>query len=591
MVCKLWNQNIDDLFSSYKIIPNCTMSTNEKINCLIRLLFILFIFSLVFLKINYEVYIIQLIIIIFLFYIKERSMDHKENFSHKTPLQAYGWYDNKTPLQNIPCDSSYIDNQGNIVENVSRNYNPKTNISNYSSYIDDQGNIIENAGYLNYSIGYKNGYKMNSLGCDQQTNYDIPPDVIYKRAVTDGQGNIIQNVGRNPFANDKVKLEPNDPNYVSNNYKIVGNPNPKTLIAPVIVPPIADLSYWKANNLITHTHINDNKNLDVYQSGYEVSNFCGDNTCPKINNNYNFAKLNSNYKKIKQGDEHKLDTHRNNRFHQKYNDHQKKTHRKAEEEVKENFKLADYDNQRDKIENIGLVNRSCGYDQNQFKKTGLPVNLSVGRCEKEPGLKDFNTNLHTEIIQPGVYTINQVNEPINSNIGISFEQQFEPLTYDVDEFGITFTENDPLNPNFNEKDNILKYNENEVIEPVTPYNIYDPRFTGYGTSYRAYTDENIGQTRFFYDDVDSIRMPNYVVRSKIDFADFADTYGPMKDERGNENNSTIRALANQKFVDDALTFRIGMQERLMRKVNSEKWQQRSKPISTGGQRMLGGSKW
>ena len=30
--------------------------------------------------------------------------------------------------------------------------------------------------------------------------------------------------------------------------------------------------------------INDNKNLDIYQSGYAVSNFCGDNTCTKQNN-------------------------------------------------------------------------------------------------------------------------------------------------------------------------------------------------------------------------------------------------------------------------------------------------------------------
>ena len=85
-------------------------------------------------------------------------------------------------------------------------------------------------------------------------------------------------------------------------------------------------------------------------------------------------------------------------------------------------------------------------------------------------------------------------------------------------------------------------------------------------------------------------MPNYVTRSKIDFADFADTYGPMSNEYGNTNNSTIRALANQKFVDDALVFRTGMQERLMRKINADGWQQRSKPLTTSGQRMLGGTR-
>ena len=85
-------------------------------------------------------------------------------------------------------------------------------------------------------------------------------------------------------------------------------------------------------------------------------------------------------------------------------------------------------------------------------------------------------------------------------------------------------------------------------------------------------------------------MPNYVIRSKIDFADFADTYGPMNDKRGNINNSTIRALANQKFVDDAIVFRTGMQERLMRKRNSDGWQQRYKPINKNSQRMLSGGR-
>jgi hypothetical protein len=286
--------------------------------------------------------------------------------------------------------------------------------------------------------------------------------------------------------------------------------------------------------------------------------------------------MNSNYKKINQKQETPNNLH-NNKFHQKYDQHQKTTHAP----LKENFTLEDFakDYKDNPIENIDQVNKSCGFNVKNPAEYNLPVNLTVGNCEKDPNMKEYNKNLFKQIIQPNVYTVNQVNEPVNSNIGISFDQQFEPLTYDVDEFGtINFTEVDPLNPNFNPKDNMLKYSDNEVTVPVTPYNVYDPRFSGYGTSYRAYTDENLGQTRFFYDDVDSVRMPNYVVRSKIDFADFSDQYGPMDTEKSNTNNSTIRQLANQKFVDDAITFRTGMQERLMRKQNSIAWQQRKYPI-------------
>ena len=410
---------------------------------------------------------------------------------------------------------------------------------------------------------------------------------VYKRAKTDVDGNIIEPVNYNPFAYDTQTLI-YDKNYVSKNQNLVGTANPKTFIPPVIVPPPADFSYWKANNLTTVSAINDNKNIDVYQSGYEVSTFCGDNVCTKANNNYNWAKMNSNYKKVEQ----KTETPNplfNNKYHQKYAEHQKTTHTPLKGKysepqktpLKENFTLEDFakDYADNPLENIDQVNKSCGFNVRNPKLYNLPVNLTVGNCEKDPSMKEYNKNLFKQIIQPNVYTTNQVNEPVNSNMGISFDQQFEPLTYDVDEFGtIDFTEVNPLDPEFNPKDNMLKYSDTEVTVPVTPYNVYDPRFSGYGTSYRAYTDENLGQTRFFYDDVDSVRMPNYVIRSKIDFADFADQYGPMDIEKSNLNNSTIRSLANQKFVDDAITFRTGLQERLMRKQNATAWQQRKYPI-------------
>ena len=523
---KLWFENINDLFSDWKLIPTCKMSIGAQLNCLIRLLFIVFIFCLIFNKSNPIFFLIFILfIIIILYIIKGNTMiTQKENFVYKYP------------------------NQGD----------------NYKS---------------------KNYKTPNSK----------PRILAHTRTSFNNEGDIIEDVINNRFANDTKELNPNDTEYVSNNYKIVGKPNPKTLIPPVIVPPIADLSYWKANNLITHTAINDNKNIDVYQSGYEVSNFCGDNECPKENNNFDYIKLNSNYKKVKTDEDHSYDLNRTNRYHQKYNDYQNETHKKLNpyynshtNELRENFSLEDFKKDEDKHVNIGLVNKRCGYNKSQFKTDNIPVNLSSRECERDPNMKEYNKNLFTQIIQPGVYSINEVNEPINSNIGISFNQQFEPLSYDVDDLGgVTFTAHDPNDPDFNEKDNILKYNDNEVIEPITTYNVYDPRFSGYGTSYRAYTDNNVGQTRFYYDDIDSVRMPNYITRSNIDFANFADTYGPMKDERGNENHSNIRALANQKFLDDALTFRTGMQESLMRKTNAEAWQQRKFPLSKGSQRMLG----
>jgi hypothetical protein len=225
----------------------------------------------------------------------------------------------------------------------------------------------------------------------------------------------------------------------------------------------------------------------------------------------------------------------------------------------------------------GQVNISCGYNPEQLFQAGLPTNYPAGNCEKNPIYKQYNDNLFTETIQPGVYTRNQINEPINSNIGISFTQQFEPVTCKTNNRGdVMYTEHDP------------RIFDNDIIEPVeetvNESNVYDPRFSGYGTSYRAYTDNNIGQTRFYYDDINSIRMPNYIARSKIDFLPFADTYGPMKNENGNEYNSIIKGLADDAWTRNSIEFRTGIQQSLMRKRNAEGWQQRMSPINTSNQR-------
>ena len=75
------------------------------------------------------------------------------------------------------------------------------------------------------------------------------------------------------FCNDEKPIEPN-PNFVSLNQNLAGPPNPKTLLKPVVVPPPAALDFWRANNLINHSHINTESQRDTYLSGYEISNCC-----------------------------------------------------------------------------------------------------------------------------------------------------------------------------------------------------------------------------------------------------------------------------------------------------------------------------
>ena len=224
----------------------------------------------------------------------------------------------------------------------------------------------------------------------------------------------------------------------------------------------------------------------------------------------------------------------------------------------------------------GDMNLQCGYDPTQPEYSGLPSNLAVGDCEKDPVMKKYNTNLFTQSVEPGTKTISQINEPVNSNIGISFQQQFLPTTVQTDENTgeALFTEHDPrvIEP-------VEATGNYSIISGPDTANVTDPRFSGYGTSYRAYTDDLLGQTKFYYDDVDAIRRPNYITRSKIDFLPFADSYGPLPpgEEQGNNLNPIIRTLANDAFSRDAINHRQDMQVRLMRKNNAIRWQSRKFP--------------
>jgi len=406
-------------------------------------------------------------------------------------------------------------------------------------------------------------------------NYNIENKNMFNPnlKVTRASNSLIRTQDKNSdrFCNDSVQLDSsngkmfttgafNNQEYESINQKLAGPQNPRILIPPVIVPSAMDLDYWKANNFVNHSAINSESNIDVYRSGYQISNCC--NKFKDSNNDdFSIEEFNSRTRNLK-------------------------------ENFQYDFNVADYkkENSKESNENLmfvknlqpGQINMSCGYNPEQPYSSGLPSNFAAGNCNQNPSMKNYNSEIFTQTIQPGIYTRNEIIEPINSNIGISFQQQFEPTTI---EHGLngeeTFIRHDPRT--FNEPQKFF-------TEGINESNVYDPRFTGYGTSYRSYTDDNTGQTKFYYDDVNSIRMPNYLIRSNIDHENFADQYGPIKEgnEFGNANNSNIREMANDAFLNGSLQQRNDLMERQMRKANDRMWQRRIAPIRTGGQRMAGG---
>jgi len=441
------------------------------------------------------------------------------------------------------------------------------------------------------------------------------------------------------FCNTDKDFEVDKPDFRTNNYFFQkGNVNPRTLIAPVVVPPSHDLSYWKANNLITHSAVNTQKQIDDYNSGYQVTTNCGVNNytgkpknatlekfipprCHKGEHNYfqDLRKINAfeasggssscalDYAGTRAQDirerfkpPSKVQKKKNSTEEDYINMHYPyelpnidTDSDNGENDYDPNLILPDYPKRfadnvyPDSPSESGWENLSCSYNGTQLEEAGLPSNLPTGKCDRSPMLKSYNENMFTEIISPGVYNRTEVNEPINSNIGISFNQQFPPTTarYDSENGDVYYTEHDPKKFDTNiVKDARLRDHKERFDKTMSAANVYDPRFSGYGTNYRTYNDNLLGQPKFFYDDIDSIRMPNYITRSKIDFMQGADTYGPMNDAHGNPDNAIIREMANDAFMNSTLQFRTDMMERLMRKRNAELWQQRKMPINTSGQK-------
>lgn len=132
-----------------------------------------------------------------------------------------------------------------------------------------------------------------------------------------------------------------------------------------------------------------------------------------------------------------------------------------------------------------------------------------------------------------------------------------------------------------------------VIDKQTPSmtDIVDPRFSGYGPTDRCYIDPDSGQRKYFYSDVDSIRMPPYISRNNIDVYPWAPKYGAGFDGRSEHNRSArVETVSKNKGLDSVKQHALDayrcstnrarqeLQESLMRKRNGEMWQLRAAPI-------------
>ena len=95
-------------------------------------------------------------------------------------------------------------------------------------------------------------------------------------------------------------------------------------------------------------------------------------------------------------------------------------------------------------------------------------------------------------------------------------------------------------------------------------------------------DITTGQIRYYYGDVDAYKRPNFITRTKVDHIDFMDPNGSIIPEYNRIiTPDDFRNITESTYSNDVLSHRESLMESLMRKRNSEMWQQRAFPRQSG----------
>ena len=206
---------------------------------------------------------------------------------------------------------------------------------------------------------------------------------------------------------------------------------------------------------------------------------------------------------------------------------------------------------------------------------------------------------YLENIEPTQYSYSDVAYPINSNLGISYTPDIPPMVLDQVSTPVgtypLFHRIDPqliraqgISPERREElpyrnEWSARYSDFDAAPGTVNFeDVYDPKFTGYGDSNRSYGDVQLGQIQYYYSDIDAYRSPNFGIRSKVDHIDYTDPMGKVIPEYARSVGvNDIKQSVHDQYNADSLYFREGLQERLMKKRNQELWQLRAMPLRKG----------
>lgn len=313
--------------------------------------------------------------------------------------------------------------------------------------------------------------------------------------------------------------------------RLIGDVNPRTLIAPYIIPPITDMEEWGTDNYTIHSATNNYRSDELFLSGYVTLDNC---KCKGMCN----------------------------------------CSRKWNKPLIENF-------------NEDVLNHPI--DTTNISGTLGPLTTRVNSSCRGTLLNDCGGENLSQVVADHNFI---------SPYDVSEQRLTRPQI--IQNYGISRVPDKQIYTSITNGDDLIfaeqrkRYGKNEpffedYITGDEPSMIYDPRMVGYSDSKRGYVDKLLGQPKFYYDDINAARAPNYITRNKIDIYSFGETTGRLQDPRDLGTCGDNNQLAVEEFHNSALQHRADLMQSLMNKRNGEMWQLREFPINTNGQRMLGGT--
>lgn len=347
-----------------------------------------------------------------------------------------------------------------------------------------------------------------------------------------------------------------------------GNYNPNIFIKPIITPPITDLGHWRTNNFVNHSSINYRARTDLSQSGYITQKTDNRSTYPRISENYEQRKSTSTLKEAKREEEE-------NTFLTTTIDGGSSGEKSSVSDTVINIRTTpitgSYSGQGytviDKPSFNTVINESYGYYPNNPKLKGAPVNIPTEES------MEFNKKIFTTSIGPKITMFSDVVQPVNSNLGITYSQQFQPRTFEVqNDDEILVKRHDPYQYTHPQQEEVAKQRYD---------NVYDPTSAGYGTSYRRYIEPIVNQPRYYYDDINNVRKPNMITRNEIDHTNWAEKYGLTYGTATQQGVGLeeVKELAHEAFNQAELSRRVDISSSLMRKRMDVDWQRKLYPIN------------